>query len=140
MEFKMENIKIDKSLCKKFQIKFLYLFGSCAKGLAQNMSDLDLAILFSKNFEPINLFENTVNFEQPLKKRFPFKFDIVTLNNAPALLKFEVISNGKVLYSENEAERIEFEVKSVKDYIDQQHTRDIYAQALSERISEGESK
>lgn len=115
----MENIKIDKSLCKKFQIKFLYLFGSYAKGLAQNMSDLDLAILFSKNFEPTKLFENTVNFEQALKKRFPFKFDIVTLNNAPALLKFEVISNGKVLYSENEAERIEFEVKSVKDYIDQ---------------------
>lgn len=64
----------------------------------------------------------------------------MVLNNATSLLKYEVISHSKVLYSINDRERINFEVETVKVYIEDQHIREIYAQALQDRVSKGTYK
>jgi len=133
----MIDIKIDPNLCKKLNIEIVYLFGSQVKGTDAVSSDFDIAVLFSNTFSSDELFRRTVTFAQELKTQYKYEFNIVVLNNATSLLKYEVISHSKVLYSRNDQERIKFEVGTVKVYIDDQHIREIYAQALQDRVSKG---
>ncbi len=129
--------KIDPDLCKKFKIKIVYLFGSHAKGAATDESDFDIAILFKKkSADPLALKE-TALFSLELNKLFPAKFDIVSLNDAPLLLKYEVVAHGQLLYCENEIGRIDFEVSVIKEYIDEEPIRNLYNQALYKRIRQG---
>jgi hypothetical protein len=130
------DIKIDKNLLKELNINTLYLFGSQASGVFDKSSDVDVAVLFSKNLDPMTTFEKTVLLEQSLRELNPFLFDIVPLNSAPGILKYEVISNCKILYCTDNNCRIDFEVKSIKEYIDEQFYRNIYNNSLSERILE----
>lgn len=130
----MDNIHIDKDIFKKFNIKFAYLFGSRAKGSYADESDFDIAVLFKENpSDPLALKE-TAFLSRELTKFFPAKIDIVSLNNAPLLLKYEVVACGQLLYCENEDDRINFEVSVIKRYIDQEPIRKLYNQALYKKI------
>jgi|SRR3989338_7729233 len=131
------NFQIDKRIFQKYKVKLAYLFGSQAKGISGAESDFDLAVLFKeKPPDPLALKEITF-LSLELGKFFPAEVDIVSLNDAPPLLKYEVISARKALYCEKEKERINFEVSVLKEYIDGQFTRDIYFQALVDRIDKG---
>ncbi len=72
-----------------------------------------------------------------LNKFFPAELDIVCLNHATSLLKYEVIRYGQLLYAENEPERIDFEVSAIKEYIDERPLRNLYNEALYKRILQG---
>lgn len=133
----MQIPQIDEKIFRKFNIKLAYLFGSRAKGLSYEKSDFDIAVLFKKTpADPLALKELTF-FSSELNKFFPTKIDTVSLNDAPLLLKYEVVAHSKIVYCENEAERINFEVSTIKEYIDDKYTRQIYYDALNERINQG---
>lgn len=133
----MTDIKIDPNLFKKFNIKLAYLFGSQAKGLSVAESDFDIAVLFSEKADKSDFLDEATYLKEDLRSYFPNEVDVVPLNNAGSLLKYEVISNGRLLYAEDERFRLDFEVLSVKEYIDDKYVRDIYYNALSERIEKG---
>lgn len=130
------NVKIDKNLLQGLDINTLYLFGSRVRGVFDKSSDIDIAVLFSKNLAPQAAFENIILLEDSLRQLNPFLFDLVPLNSASSILKYEVISNSKILYCADNNHRIDYEVKSIKEYIDEQFYRNIYNNLLSERILE----
>lgn len=128
------HFQIDKRIFQKYKVKLAYLFGSQAKGTPAKESDFDIAVLFNKNpSDPLALKEITF-LSLELSKFFPAEVDVVSLNDASSLLKYEAISGRKVLYCKNEKERINFEVAVLKEYIDDQFTRDIYFQALADSM------
>lgn len=130
----MKLNQIDKEIFKKFEIKFAYLFGSQAKGTAYEKSDYDVAVLFKKEpKDPLALKEITF-LSIELEKFFPTEVDVVCLNTASPLLKYEVVSHGKPIYCQNEEERINFEVTAIKEYIDDEPIRNLYNEALYKRI------
>jgi predicted nucleotidyltransferase len=131
---KIKIPKIDKQIFKKSNIILAYLFGSQAKGKAASGSDFDLAVLFKKSpSDPLALKE-IASFSVEIDKLFPAKLDIVSLNDAPLLLKYEVVAYGKTVYSEDEKKRIAFEVSVIKKYIDEEPVRKLYDRALYKRI------
>jgi len=133
----MKIPQIDKHIFQKFNVKLAYLFGSRAKGLSADESDFDIAVLFKeKPADPLALKETTF-LSLELNKFFPTKLDIVSLNDAPLLLKYEVVAHGQSIYCKNEAERIDFEVSVIKKYIDEEPVRNLYNQALYKRILQG---
>ena len=118
-------------------MKLVYLFGSHAKGTSAEGSDLDIAVLFKKNsVAPLALKETSL-FTLELNKSFSSKLDIISLNDASLLLKYEVVAHGQPLYCENETERISFEVSVIKEYIDEEPIRNLYNRALHKRIIQG---
>lgn len=133
----MRTPQIDKQVFQKFNIKLAYIFGSQAKGNAVSESDFDIAVLFKNSpSDPLALKETTF-LSLELNKFFPTRLDIVSLNDAPLLLRYEVVSHGQEIYCENEAERIDFEVSVIKAYIDEEPVRNLYNQALYKRILQG---
>ena len=135
----MAIFQINENIFKKFKVKLAYLFGSQVKGYPGEQSDFDIAVLFfdDKKLTPALLFEKSMYLKEDLKQCFPADIDIVALNDADSLLKYEVISSGNCLFAENESFRINFEVLSIKEYIDDQYVRDIYTQELITRVGRG---
>lgn len=131
------HFQIDKRIFQKYRVKLAYLFGSQAKGASAKESDFDIAVLFKKKpADPLALREITA-ISSELSKSFPKEFDIVSLNGAPLLLKYEVVAHRKVLYCENENERKNFEVSVIKEYIDEEPVRNLYNETLYKRILRG---
>ena len=58
--------------------------------------------------------------------------DCVVLNTGDPAVRFNVLA-GEPLYMESDEERIDFEVKTRREYFDTQRIRDIRTRALIER-------
>ena len=130
----MMNIQIDPNIFKKYGIKIAYLFGSRAKGRSVPESDFDIAVLFKiPPSDPLALAE-TSRLTLELVALLPAKVDVVSLHAASLLLKYEVVAYGKVLYCEDEQERINFEVAVIKEYIDEEPIRNLYNEALYKKV------
>lgn len=125
---------IDPEIFKKFHVKLAYLFGSRAKGNAGAGSDYDIAVLFAKEPRDSLAMKETALLSLELKKYFPKRLEIVSLNAAPLLLQYEVVAHGQPLYCQDGAQRSQFEVLVIKKYIDEQPLRDLYNQALHKAI------
>jgi predicted nucleotidyltransferase len=128
------ELKIDENVFKKHGVALAFLFGSQVKGNAAQTSDFDIAVLFeTPPADPLALKE-TALLASDLDGYFPANIDVVSLHRAPLLLKYEVIAHNRVLYCENEKERIDFEVSVIKEYADEEPVRRFYNQALYKRI------
>jgi len=137
MEVDLMRFRIDTEIWEKFDISIAYLFGSRAKGTAAGESDFDVAVLFKK--KPVDpLAHREIAFlTVELCKILSAKIDIISLNNASLLLKYEVVAHGQLLYCENEDERICFEVSVIKEYIDEEPLRRLYTHSLYKKVLQG---
>jgi uncharacterized protein len=93
----------------------VYLFGSHSTGKAKPASDLDLALLLQPGQEDdFPLLELAVSLEKALGR----KVDLVILNRAGELLKYQVRRFGCLLYDQAPQVRKQFEIRSRKSFED----------------------
>jgi hypothetical protein len=93
----------------------VYLFGSQSTGKAKPESDLDLALLLYPGQEDdFSLLELAVSLEKALGRRV----DLVILNRAGELLKYQVRRYGRLLYDRDPRLRKQFEVRGRKSFED----------------------
>ncbi len=93
----------------------VYLFGSQSTGKAKPKSDLDLAVLLQPGREDdFPVLELAVSLEKALGLRV----DLVILNRAGELLKYQVRRYGRLLYDRDPRLRKQFEIWGRKSYED----------------------
>ncbi len=92
-----------------------YLFGSMAEGQYHENSDLDLAVVTDKNFSVTQYLELISLLIKEIKSD---KVDLIWLNKAKPLMKYEVIKNGRVLFYKNSEILNDFETRSMHEYRD----------------------
>ena len=51
-----------------------------------------------------------------------FEFDVKILNLSPIYFQHEVVKNGRVVFSRDEAKRIEYEAEVLSNYLDYKDT------------------
>jgi hypothetical protein len=108
-------------------IKFAYLFGSHARGNAGPLSDVDLAVYLDNR---MNLFSARLFLLEDLGRQLKGQsFDLIVLNDAPLILRYEIIRDGKVL-KEDKSRRIEFETRVLREYLDTEAIRSVHLSAL----------
>ncbi|TFF86044.1 MAG: nucleotidyltransferase domain-containing protein [Promethearchaeota archaeon] len=131
------NISEIKNKCQSIfeKAKLVYLFGSYAKGTNTDLSDLDLAFLFRDTKIDQNSTEIRLDLIHSLKVILNRDVDVIILNKATPLLKFEAI-NGICLYEKSTRDRILFEFVTINEYLDTKFLRKIQSHYLFERISE----
>lgn len=100
-------------LIKKHHISLLLLFGSRAKGNNLPESDLDLGVLFEGDaFDRSEVIADLISV-------FPdYDLDLAILNHADPVLKFEIISNYRILYCADSEIFINFYTNTIKQYND----------------------
>ena len=109
-----------------------YLFGSRARGLRTRYSDIDVAILLSKT--PHSLLDYYLSMVNKISGAVGCEADLVILNNAPPLLKYQVIKYGKPIYVKSERERILFEARSICEYLDFRRAMERYDECLVRQV------
>lgn len=92
-----------------------YVFGSYAKGKEKESSDLDVALLLN---EAQTDYFSMLDFITALEKQLECKADVVILNRAGEVLKFEVRRQGLLVFDRSEKYRKHFEIKGRKTYED----------------------
>jgi len=136
------NSQITATVTKYFKerpnVAAVYLYGSQARGDEKQGSDIDLAVLFSKKQKPTSSDMPQVTFIQELTKRMGRKVDVQDLKNCRVDFTHRVLSEGRLLISNNEVERVEFEENILQRYFDLKPMFKEYYKSLSEIAKKGE--
>ena len=129
MDYNLEELR---NTCIKHGIKMVLLYGSQAMGNSNEKSDVDLGLL---------LKDDSYDFEDIIKdlmKVFNGNIiDVAILNHGDPVLKFEIISNYKILFCEEDEIFLEFYLNTVKQYNDTKKFR-ILEEVYLENFIRGE--
>jgi predicted nucleotidyltransferase len=109
-----------------------YLFGSKARGTDVESSDYDIAVLLSST--PENLLDYYLHLLNRLSEILGDRVDLIILNNAPPLLKHQVIKWGRPIYIRSERSRILFEASAQCEYLDFKKAMERYDECLIKQI------
>lgn len=123
-------------LARQPEVVVAYLFGSVARGQADRLSDVDIAVLFDAGLGAEESVERQVRLMIELEAYTDREVQVVALNRAPPLLAYQAVRYGKLLYERSRAERIDFEVRARKMYFDFKPWLDFHTQALLKDIEE----
>jgi len=127
---KIENIgnSLIQIFSKRKEIIAIYLYGSFLH--SEDYKDIDIGLLIQERFIPDNLYE--VKISSQLEKLFKQKFkilkpiDVRILNGRPLRFLFSVLKKSQLIYCSNEFERVQFEAKVMKEYIDIKPHHEMY--------------
>lgn len=111
---------VSKCLDTRKEIQFAYIFGSLAEGVPGPESDLDLGIYLDKSSisDPDPLYETKLSLEIEKAINENFEVDILILNRASLVLKYQVTNKGELIYYKDEAEARDYEALIRKKYFD----------------------
>jgi predicted nucleotidyltransferase len=96
-------------------LKLALLFGSAAQGRLRGDSDLDLAVLPADPSLPLRA---ELDLQADLTRATGRDVDLVRLDRAPTLLRWEIARTGRVLVSNPPAERIRFLSAAASEHAD----------------------
>ncbi|MBN2488564.1 MAG: nucleotidyltransferase domain-containing protein [Methanosarcinaceae archaeon] len=106
---------------KQDSVSLAYLFGSTARGEAHKLSDTDIAVMLDESLSKKDALGLELNLISELTGILKTNnVDLVVMKNAPLLLNYNIIRNGRILKSD-ESKRVEFENKILSMYLDEQY-------------------
>jgi predicted nucleotidyltransferase len=114
----------------------VYVFGSFAKGVASADSDVDVAVLLQKGAE--DAF-SLLDFISALERKLGCRTDVVLLNHADELLKFEVRKHGKLVFVRSQDAVTRFEVMGRKGFEDFMYLHRRYVNSVLYGDRDGQS-
>ncbi len=109
---------------KRKDILAMYLFGSRATNTADNLSDIDIALLLEGRGAPLERELDLIGEITSILGTD--EVSLVILNSAPLVIRYGVIKESKVLYSTDENSRFIFEENVIKKYFDFKYYLDRY--------------
>ena len=123
------------SLFQRSPVDAAYTQGSASgRRLAGSFSDLDIALLLLDGVKTNEFFDYQVYFVSELSKTLETQgLDVVILNQASLLQRAQVIRSWNVLYQRDAKRRVQFETRSVMEYLEFQKYDDMQSKALAER-------
>jgi len=138
MDLSQKIIEIIDELNIKKHIIMVILFGSQSRGDCNKNSDVDIALLLEDRFLDN---KNILEFRSELISVFTSKIkkdcDIVFINQAPPLLKYQIVKYGQVIYKDNDFDYNSFYSLTLREYFDFKYYQDFHNKMLLERVKKG---
>jgi len=113
------------------ELKLAVLFGSTARGQARPKSDVDLGILLDP-YSPDLRFR----VEAELGRAAGRPVDVVLLDDAPSLLRFEIAREGILLFQREDHFWTNFKARAMVDWWDWAPTHRMIAAGVVRRLRE----
>ena len=120
------------------EIQIAYLYGSYAKNLHSEYSDIDIGVVHSSDFKPRGLYfaELASRIEKKIGKII--NIDLRIINKAKPRFLFQVINYSKLLYCKTQTFRSEFEIKVLYQYQEIKPMLDMYDNIfITEALKDG---
>lgn len=106
-----------------------YLFGSVARGEANEKSDIDIAVLY-RHSPPPGFDAVGVPLAGELERLLGKPVDVVVMNSAPVDLIHRILRDGILIYERDAAFRVRFEVAARNKYFDLKPILDRYRRSV----------
>ena len=130
-----QDSRIVKFLGEQEHVELAYLFGSVAEGTAGKLSDIDLAVFLDKSLSKKERFDLQLKLMSDLTSILKTdKVDLTVMNNAPLLLNYNIIKQGKILKEDIEA-KIRVECRILSHYLDMKYYIDRHTNLAIKRIA-----
>jgi hypothetical protein len=114
-----------------------FLIGSQARGSAGPLSDVDVAILRTPELTSRDRLDLRLSLGASASEALgTSEIDIVLLNGASPLLRHRALRDGVRLVDRKPGKRIEFEVRTLNDYVDTEPLRRLLSRRLRTSIAE----
>lgn len=126
----LEQILID-FFANRADVLSVILFGSHAKNQQTAASDVDVAVLFTPENIPSAM--TMIQLQQDLSDVLHQDVDLVALNSATPIFKYQIFKNGKVLTNKNPKFFTKFKIQSLFEYFDLKRTRKCIEDSLINR-------
>ncbi|TDO95170.1 putative nucleotidyltransferase [Halanaerobium saccharolyticum] len=118
------------------ELQLVILFGSRAREEEKADSDLDLAFLLNSGFfKQINVIDFRINLINYFSELTGIESDIIFLNSAKPLLKFQVLKYGELIYVNDDFDYAGYFSKSLREYFDFKYFKEYHYQKMRERLS-----
>ncbi len=115
-------------------VAFAYAFGSAVKGTTGPLSDIDLAVFLTGVRDQ---FAYRLMLMEKLSRSFKSDaLDLVILNEAPLLLRYQVIRGGELLKDEP-SQRVGFETATLREFLDTLYLRAVQCRAAKGQLAKG---
>ena len=132
-----EQIAALSAIFEKHGVVLAYLFGSYARGRTTPRSDVDIAVLFPEPYDKKAGWDARLNLIGEVESICRREVDVVVLNEAPPLLKHQVLKHGAPIFVPDGRLRVAFTVEALHEYWDYLPAQDRQHAALRKRIREG---
>ena len=112
-------VRIAPQIFCNHPVLFAYLYGSFATGYVHPFSDIDIAVFTEKvaSAKILGLeLMLSLKFDQKLNCRS--KSEVRVINNLPLVIKGQILTSGRLIFSANEVERVDFETRVRSAYFD----------------------
>ena len=127
--------KVRELLNKQKHVKLAYLFGSVAEGKEGKLSDVDIAVFLDESLSKKERFDLQLKLISGLMSILKTdRIDLIVMNDAPLLLKYNIIKHGKIL-KDNIETRVKVESRILSDYLDMKYYIDRHTDLAIERIA-----
>ena len=100
------------------EIQALFVFGSLATAKAHEASDADIAVLLHDAIDDRRATELSLAYCIELEDRLNVPVDVIVLNAANPLLRFQVFKKGKMVYSADPARTRRFIGDTLVEFYD----------------------
>jgi len=107
-------------LARDRRILAIWGFGSKARGKARPGSDVDVAVLLDGEISLVEELRLRAEVVETLRRD---DVDLVVLNQAPPLLRYEVIAAGARLFARDEEAADRYEERAARECFDTAHLR-----------------
>jgi hypothetical protein len=109
-------------------VRLAVLFGSAARGQSGSGSDLDVGVLLEPGME------SATELEAELARATGRRIDLVRLDAAPPLLRFEIARDGRVLLERAPHAWADFRARAMTDWWDWAPTARLFHAAAASRL------
>jgi predicted nucleotidyltransferase len=117
------------------EVQAVYLFGSYAQGTASERSDLDIGIV-----GPLEaLGKRKLEILGDLAQAGYDRVDVVMLDAADAVLRFEVVSRNCLLYARDDFDHGGYFSRNLREYFDFEPYLRVQRDALKRRLQDGKT-
>jgi predicted nucleotidyltransferase len=100
-------------------VNLAYLFGSAASGHMTPLSDVDIALITAPRLSPHDRLKLELAVADALAQHCGLaNADVRVINEAPVMLRGQVVTEGRLLFARDEVARVEFETRTRSEYFD----------------------
>jgi len=126
--------KLEEFFADRTEVQFAILFGSTAKGQTNALSDVDIAVMVNPQFRDTTPYGYQATLTADLMHTLERNdVDVVILNKAPIMLKYQVLFYGKFVHIRDMEARIQFQVDTINQYDDFKRLYQVHEEAWLQR-------
>lgn len=120
-------------LCREFEsCVYALLFGSRAAGRGRPFSDVDVAVML--DCDPDSALDIAAEIAKRLERKLGVRVDVVPLNVADTILKYEVFSSGVLAFCRNRIRFADDKLNAIDEFLDFEPLFDEFYRKVREEV------